>query len=505
MEIKLEIGYEIINSYKRLAYKPWFALAEYIDNSTQAYKNNKTELDIALALKGEKLKVEVSIAKSGADEIIEIKDNSMGMSFNELKDAVIIGKPPVNINGRSKYGLGMKTASFWLGNEWSVITKKLNETQEHTITVSIEKVSNNNGELDYSVKENVEADLHYTKIRISRLNHTFSVRTKERIKDYLRSIYRYDIINADLELSWQGENLEWDYQKTFEKLIPLADGQTRKNVEFKIGEKNVRGWAGVLETGSRSKAGFSILQHNRVIIGWPDSYRPESIFGPQKGGSNDLVNQRFVGELFLDDFRVSHTKDEIIFEGEEEDLLDYELGVQFGDLRAVAKLPKKVDVLTIHPNEKEFQNAIASFEREFSSPQLVDTFNVIELPENDLIAENNKVLVENIVKSSNAVFEVQLGALLVKVYIEEDVSFNDPYLSISIHSVENKLDILINKNHPHWKSLESEETILNYIRHCVYDGVAEWKAYKITGVIEPDTVKLIKDNLLRASFKFLNS
>ena len=51
--------------------------------------------------------------------------------------------------------------------------------------------------------------------------------------------------------------------------------------------------------------------------------------------------------------------------------------------------------------------------------------------------------------------------------------------------------------HPHWAELTTNESILNFIRHSTYDGVAESKAYFSTKKIEPDTVKLIKDNLSR--------
>ena len=69
--------------------------------------------------------------------------------------------------------------------------------------------------------------------------------------------------------------------------------------DFIVNGKKVWGWAGVLANGSRADAGFSIIQANRVIKGWPESYRPTTLFGDQEGGSNDLVNQRLVGELFL--------------------------------------------------------------------------------------------------------------------------------------------------------------------------------------------------------------
>ena len=37
----------------------------------------------------------------------------------------------------------------------------------------------------------------------------------------------------------------------------------------------------------------------------------------------------------------------------------------------------------------------------------------------------------------------------------------------------------------------------NYLRQCVYDSVAEWQARQKAASIDPDTVKLLKDRLMR--------
>ena len=47
--IQLELGLQVIQSYKRLAYTPWHAIAELVDNSTQSYFDNRDVLDEALS------------------------------------------------------------------------------------------------------------------------------------------------------------------------------------------------------------------------------------------------------------------------------------------------------------------------------------------------------------------------------------------------------------------------------------------------------------------------
>lgn len=39
--MQIQIGLDVISSYKRLAYTPWYAIAEFVDNSTQSYFDHK--------------------------------------------------------------------------------------------------------------------------------------------------------------------------------------------------------------------------------------------------------------------------------------------------------------------------------------------------------------------------------------------------------------------------------------------------------------------------------
>jgi hypothetical protein len=90
--------------------------------------------------------------------------------------------------------------------------------------------------------------------------------------------------------------------------MQAADGSLyKKDFLFEVNGKPVLGWVGILKQGAggRVEAGFSVIQAKRVIHGWPEAWRPMAIYGPY--GTNDLVNQRLVGELELDGFEVSHS------------------------------------------------------------------------------------------------------------------------------------------------------------------------------------------------------
>jgi HSP90 family molecular chaperone len=108
-KMKFQIGYETINSYRRLAYTPWHALAEFVDNSTQAYFDNREALDLAFVEDGAEF--EVAILYDRAAGRVEITDNSIGMDEGELEEALKVAAHAPRPHGRSKYGMGLKTIS----------------------------------------------------------------------------------------------------------------------------------------------------------------------------------------------------------------------------------------------------------------------------------------------------------------------------------------------------------------------------------------------------------
>ena len=77
-----------------------------------------------------------------------------------------------------------------------------------------------------------------------------------------------------------------------------------------------------------------------MVRGRPDAWRPSSLYG-QIQGSNDLVNQRLVGEIHLDGFDVSHTKDNILWRDNQEDEVEEQLRKHYTDYRDFAKHRRK--------------------------------------------------------------------------------------------------------------------------------------------------------------------
>ena len=509
--MEFKIGLNSISNYKRLSYSPWHAIAEFVDNSTQSYFDNKNELD-RLPREPSATPLTVGIVYKRRTPTfrgsLRVTDNAMGMSSEDLERAMHVALPPANSSGRSKYGMGLKTAASWMGNTWRITTKKLGESVGYAVDVDVVRIADGDSSLDVTEIADLPQERHYTTIEIFDHNREFHGRTISNIKQYLGSMYREDFRAGDLTLLWGNEALRWDFDDEKQYLVSAAtDDKYRQTFDFQIqtdmGEfRRAHGWVGILEAGSRAKAGFSILCARRVIKGYPDSWRPWSLYG-QIQGSNDLVNQRLIGEIHLDDFEVSHTKDQIIWAGNEEELVNEELRKKCSNYKGIAQQYRKTSDDPSGPSEAMVDTAISEMQEELRSSQL-HLWATSALPLTEaLIQESKEVYVRSVTGKIPARFTAQLaGGLLVRGYVE-DMSVNDPYLVVD-HPLEGKVDVIVNKSHPHWKQLSGTAGVLNFLRHCVYDGIAESRAHEVKAqsiTVLPDTIKTIKDKLLRIPFE----
>ena len=494
--MKLIIGPDAITSYRRLAYSPWHALAEFVDNSTQSYFDNQSALDQQMRNEEDKV-LTVAIVYENKEEYLRVSDNAMGMSEAELERALHVARPPENTSGRSKYGMGMKTAACWIGNKWRIITKKLGESVEHSVTIDVDEVAKGRDQGLIHTSRSKPADRHYTIVEIFDLNRKFYGRTQGKIADFLRSMYRVDLQQERLHLFWREQKLSWDSLDS--RLFVARDGtKYRKNFNFTVEGKVVEGWVGILDKGSRADAGFSILQANRVVRGWPDAWRPSSLYG-QIQGSNDLVNQRLVGEIHLDGFEVSHTKDNILWRDNQEETIEKEMEQYCSDYRDIAKSRRKRKDDQRGPNDLVVRAALADLKKELSSPDMVDQIDITTIPPKETIKANNGEIIDSVIDTQSATLQGTIKSnppIAWKIFLE-DMSPNDPYV-ISDSTKKNQITVVVNTSHPYWSTqLASEESVRDYFRQCVYDSVAEWQAREKASTVDPDTVKLLKDHLLR--------
>lgn len=316
--VNIRPGPSVLSVLRHLNYKPWFAMAEFIDNSVQSHIEHRAQLDRVL-------KVSIDIDSSPPGRIV-VRDNAAGISLSTFPRAFRPAVVPPDRSGLSEFGMGMKSAACWFAERWQVRTKALGEGVERTVRFDIAKiVSDELEELDIEEKP-ANADHHFTEITLDGLHTTPVGRTLGKIKEHLADIYRVFIRDGSLELRFNGERLSYSspsiliapYYKD-----PSGPARTwHKSIEFELGGGlAVKGFAALLDPGNYQKSGFALFRRGRLIEGSAEEgYRPPLIFG--RSGRNSFAALRLFGELHLDGFEVSHTKDGFRWDENEEPFLE---------------------------------------------------------------------------------------------------------------------------------------------------------------------------------------
>lgn len=319
--VNIKPGVSVLAVLRHLNYKPWYALGEFVDNAVQSFIKNQSQL---VKIEGGDLKLRVDIdIDSAMPARISVRDNAAGISKSDYGRAFRPAALPPDRKGLAEFGMGMKSAACWFAPKWSVRTSALGETVSREVRFDIKRIVSDNLE-ELSVQEVQEStDAHYTEIRLENIFREPQGRTIGKIKEHLTDIYRGFMRDGFLVLSFNGEVLKYTEPKILRApYFKEPDSQIktwRKEITFDFGEGLlVHGFAALLERANTAKAGFALFRRGRVIQGSGDEgYRPSYIFGQ----ANSFRYQRLFGELHLEGFEVSHTKDGFRWDENEETFL----------------------------------------------------------------------------------------------------------------------------------------------------------------------------------------
>lgn len=196
VSIKIQTG--VYGQFRNLNNKVWFALGEFVDNAVQSFENNK---DALKKTHNGNYQFEVRINIDWENSIIKIYDNASGIDTKNFQRAFEPANIPIDNSGLHEFGMGMKTASIWLANFWSVRTAALNETEERYVEFDLQKVLKEEQEVLKVQNNNKEKSKHFTEIILSQLSQNApSIMQMDKIRKHLVSIYRKFIRKGDLKL-----------------------------------------------------------------------------------------------------------------------------------------------------------------------------------------------------------------------------------------------------------------------------------------------------------------
>lgn len=507
-------------TYKNIKYDPWTAIAEFVDNSTQSYYDHQEKLRATKFWDG--LHVDI-IYDHGVDgEQLIIKDNAYGMDFRDFQRAIILDSPPKK-KTRSEFGMGLKTAACWFGINWKVESTELGSSIKYVASVDVDALHKYRNE-EIEVEEiPCSPKEHGTTITIWNMNRRILGTQVKKTKDQLRGMYRVDLRTGDIQITYNGESLLYAEPKALTEALPDGTEKVwRKDISFLVPYKDsilsVTGYVAILEKASTSGAGFALVRRGRVIVGgYENAYRPEEIFEKP----NSFVYQRLFGELNLDDWPVTQTKDAFdwyngsleddLIDGLREVCADY---IKKAKEHRVGKKTNVDDVTTTLVNT--FTNAGIINNASVQSipePQTSDPTELVEdksgqltiVPTKTEGTEKHSVSQgksgDIIVEGSSAkkiAFTTAMGSYVFNLVLKK----NDPGQNwLTIASRENdEYDIEWNIRHPFFKPYIDEPDFLTVMEQFVFAlALAEIESQKtgLDGMVMASSIRMKMNDLLK--------
>lgn len=501
-------------TYKNIKYDPWTAIAEFVDNSTQSFYDNEKRLKETKYWRGLNVDIVYDRDEVNGDKLV-IRDNAYGMNYHDFERAIMLDSPPKK-SSRSEFGMGLKTAACWFGKKWSVETIELGSGIKYSVTVDVERLRVYKDE-EIDVEETSCSNKeHGTVITIWDLNRTITGRQIGKTKDQLRGMYRVDLRTGEISIKYNGTELVYEEPAILHEALPNGTEKIwKKELSFSIPYENrelsVNGYVALRETASTSAAGFALIRRGRVIIGgYENAYRPEEVFEK----SNSFVYQRLFGELNLDDWPVTQTKDAFDWYNGLEDALIEKLNELCSDYKDKAKkyrVGKRVSI----------EDGFSSLVDVFSSSGVIENVTVQNIDHiessDDLLEEiSNTVIVDDSnnndtgnrqtdieiegADGKSISFELRGHTYVFNVFLRKDDP-NQQWLYITPKDNVDEYDIEWNIRHPFFKPYIDEPDFLGIMEQFVFAlSLAEIESMvtSTNGMVSASTVRLKMNDILKS-------
>lgn len=443
--------------FSRLSYVEWYALAEFVDNSTASYFQHEKQLKTSYF---DKLVIEINY--DPVTDTITIEDNAYGMELDDFKRAILLDSKP-SMKGRNEFGYGLKTAATWFGSHWSVESTQLDSENCYYACIDIDDlVSSKKNDTDIVVSKANYND-HYTKISITKLNRRLNTpKIKKNIINVLNSMYRRDLKAGNIEIIYNGTTLSFsDYP-----ILHFRNVDWKKeisfNFEFESKNYNVSGFVGIMEPGGVEKTGFALFRNNRAI---ETNFKPEEIFGSSKTVTQ--IELKLFGELDMDSFEVNQAKDgfswnadlkEAFIKKLRENILDYiEIAKMSKSDRKQEEVKEALRQQSESQSNEETNNDVTDAHNDTGNT--INDNNVTDKEENDSkdLLKNPSPLNTNddvtiTVKNDDCKFNLEVDSILY--FVEWSDNFENKFLYN--FDLENK-KLILNKKHDFIISINSNE------------------------------------------------
>ncbi len=501
-ELNIQPAASIMNVFSRLSYKPWYAIAEFVDNSTQSYISNMDKLIINPTF--EKLVIKVSYDANL--NTLTITDNAFGMEIDKFKNAILLDSRNSEQTGRNEFGMGLKTAASWFGNIWTITSTQYGSPNRFNATVNITELKENGLNNIQISRESVSKNDHGTTILIEDVTKKIAGhRTIGKIRDLLSSMYRRDINNRNIEIWFNNEPIEF---KDYPILQNFRGKKWKKPLDFQVKFNeftyHVTGFVAIMNPGSFSKSGFALFRQDRVVVGGTDlNYKPTQIFG-QAQSQRSL---KLFGELNMNDFPVNQAKDGFIWDDGLEDAFIDVLKSNIQEYIDIADISIKERAHEVQYSDekslelnREVSEIVSTMTIEESVPEkkepLSSTINtdkkhisdVQEYVETILKTDPQKHLV-----GTNRHYDIPVNNILkLKINVQWAIGKKDYWIDYN-ENISGEIDVQINIDHPFFMPYSKDEDFKKVLEKFVLAFIVAEQQAKLTsnkdGYILANTIK----------------
>jgi hypothetical protein len=313
--VPIGTGGNIWGMLKNLESTPWKQLGEFIDNSLSSWMSDETgdwpiQIDIIF---------DPNFGKGTRRGRLIIKDNALGIPESQMLRAFDLGNVPADLDNPknlNQFGVGMKVAACWFGNQWKVETCAIGESVVKTVQWNLDEVMNGKlTELPVTTKPAVPEE-HFTIITITDLNHSpDNQQTVGKIKRFIPKIFRKYIETGLVTITWNGEELVDETEEIltapwFRDIERQVDNPRQitweTDFELDLGRGiKLDGYACLFEKFDKQHTGLNYFWKNRLIQGNIEPfYRPTRLFAL----GNSFRTGRLYIEIDCDVLKVTNNK-----------------------------------------------------------------------------------------------------------------------------------------------------------------------------------------------------
>ena len=270
-------------------------------------------------------------------------------------------------------------------------------------------------------------------------------------------------------------------------------------VDFEVDGLPVRGWIAILAKGAQREAGMHLFRRGRMIRGGTgQGWKPQEVFG----SGNSFQSQRLVGELDLDAWPVSHTKDSFDWEGTSRGRPHQELVNACDDYVKKAKEYRTTDDGRKAVSAADAAHVMERTAVELSDEELAAVMTIIdEGLADDQVPDD--VATEELLSSGDRLGDPTVirpgsrGLPTVRIWIEDDAHPMSPYVRIAFPH-EDEMLLSVNGNHPFVQEFVAGdlEALHLYLHFVLADALLERAARKHSD-LSPADLRDLRNKFLR--------